>query len=199
VRNRGPESKATNPDLQQQKRRSQRTSRQIQDAPLPAQPFPGTLVYAAGNIAGEDKESIYNSIHEFNNHPKIQKQCRLLEMSGHRFLQHSSSHGGGLSAKIDIPDKTPLCYYIGDIHDADHNPDGNQCMSNGFSGATALRINASDVPRDLPPGRSAQMINHGCGPNGEITTYVPDQWNNDLVLLVFTSIEPITKGTEVTF
>ncbi len=93
VRNRGPESKATNPDLQQQKRRSQRTSRQIQDTRLPAQPFPGAyLVYAAGNIVGEDKESIYNSIHELNNHPKIQKQCRLLEMSGQEFLQHSSSH-----------------------------------------------------------------------------------------------------------
>ncbi len=60
-------------------------------------------------------------------------------------------------------------------------------------------LNASDVPRDLPPGCSAHMINHNCAPNGDITTYVPDQWDNDLVLLVFISTKPITKGTEVTF
>ena len=35
------------------------------------------------------------------------------------------------------------------------------------------------------------FLAHNCNPNGEVYEYIPDDWNNDLALLVFASTEHI--------
>ena len=66
------------------------------------------LVYKLGMVAGEDKESIQESIHEFNKHPAIQLKCAELEKAGCKYLRLASSHGTGLAAKRDIPRDTDM-------------------------------------------------------------------------------------------
>jgi hypothetical protein len=59
-------------------------------------------------------------------------------------------------------------------------------------------VNASGVPKNLPPGRCLHMMNHGCDPNGKLVEFVPDSWNDDLVLFVYVTTRDILKGEQVT-
>jgi hypothetical protein len=157
------------------------------------------LVYECGIILGPDKEDIRQSIHDFNGHPAIQSKCANLEKAGAKYLKLAPSQGMGLAAKINIPRDTELCYYIGVVNVADHDPPGNYSIDGGQIGQTRLRINATRVPRNGPAGCSMHMGNHGCDPNCEAVPYVPEGWNNDLVLLMLVSIRDIKQDTQVTF
>jgi hypothetical protein len=89
------------------------------------------LVYECGTILGPDKEDIRQSIHDFNGHPAIQSKCANLEKAGAKYLKLAPSQGMGLAAKINIPRDTELCYYIGVVNDADHDPPGNYSIDGG--------------------------------------------------------------------
>ena len=157
------------------------------------------LVYELGMVAGEDKETIVESIREFNKHPAIQLKCEELEKAGRKYLRLASSHGTGLAAKSNIPRDTELCYYVGIVYDAKHNPSGNHSIEMGLSGTTLIYINASQIPHDIPLGRCMHMGNHSCAPNCTVTYYVPDGWNYDLVLFVLVAAQDIVTDEEVTF
>ena len=152
------------------------------------------LVYAVGKLTGPDRDSLRTSISKLNHHPEIQDKCKMLEKAGQRYLEHSSVHGGGLQAKCDIPNGTELCYYIGDIYNENNNPYGNHSLDMGGS----VYVNASGVPRNLPPGRCLHMMNHGCRPNGKLKEFVPEFWNDDLVMFVYVTTRFISKGEQVT-
>ena len=157
------------------------------------------LVYEYGKVVGEDQEYIKQSIDAFNAHPDIQLKCEHLEEAGLRYLRFTSLHGTGIAAREDVPQGTELYYYLGEVYDADHNPVGNHCLDIGRSGRTLLCVNASRVPKNLPLGSSMHMANHSCNPNCRATSYEPENWNNDLVLLMLVAIRDIKSGEAITF
>ena len=105
----------------------------------------------------------------------------------------------GLAAKRDIPQGTELCFYVGIVYDDVHNPDSNHCIEMGRSGATLLYINASQIPFGLLLGRCMHLANHSCDPNCVVTYYVPDGWDNDLVLFILVAARDIVIDEDVTF
>ena len=157
------------------------------------------LVYMFGEVVGEDCEDVRVSIEQFNSHPGIQKKCEHLELAGSKYLQISSLHGTGIAAKIDIPQNTELCYYIGIVYAVACNPVGNHSIEVASSGRTTLCVNATSVPKNLPLGCSMHLANHGCNPNCRVTPYEPDGWDNDLVLLVLVAMRDIVGGEAITF
>ena len=162
-------------------------------------PEPVDLVYKIGTVVGDDKESIQESIFEFNGHPAIQSKCVDLERAGSKYLRLTSSHGTGRAARRNIPKGTELCCYIGVIYDATHNPAGNHSIEMGLCGETRIYVNASQLPHGLPLGRSMHMANHSCDPNCAVKYYVPDGWNHDLVLFMMVASRDIVKKEDVTF
>ena len=41
-------------------------------------------------------------------------------------------------------------------------------------------------------------MNHGCRPNGKLVEFIPDYWNDDLVLFIYVTTVFIPKGAQVT-
>jgi hypothetical protein len=51
----------------------------------------------------------------------------------------------------------------------------------------------------LPLGCSMHMANHSCNPNCRAIPYEPEDWNNDLVLLLLVTVRDILSGEDITF
>jgi hypothetical protein len=153
-------------------------------------------VYTLGEVVGEDREDIKVGIEQFDSHPGIQRKCKQLEHAGFKYLQFSSLHGTGIAAKIDVPQNTELSYYIGAVYAVACNPAGKHSIDVGSS--WCVRVNATGVPKDLPLRCSMHMANRSCNPNCPATPYQPDDWTNDLVLLMLVAMCDIVSGKAVT-